>query len=266
MRNYLRPTVTKHKGDTDMRFYITACILLTMLLSAPITMGQETKQKKPAQKEKKVRAEFRAVEDVEGLPRVLLLGDSISIGYTLPVRKMLKDVANVHRPAANCGPTTEGLQNIDKWLTDKPWDVIHFNWGLHDLKYMGPQGQNLADPKNKKNKPQVSLQDYKKNLRKIVERLKETNAKLIWRTTTPVPDGCRGRVRGDSVKYNKAAKKIMDEFEIPIDDQYTFSIGMLDKIQNPKDVHFNKVGKTKLAEQTVIAIRQALEIEEQPGK
>jgi len=131
---------------------------------------------------------------------------------------------------------------------------------------MGPQGQNLADPKNKKNKPQVSLKDYDKNLRKIVKRLKKTNAKLIWRTTTPVPDGCRGRVRGDSVKYNQVAKKIMDEFEIPIDDQYAFSIGMLDQIQNPKDVHFNRTGKAKLAEQTAIALRQALEIEEPASK
>src|SRR5437762_2496146 len=29
------------------------------------------------------------IRDVPGLPRVLLIGDSISIGYTLPVRKLL---------------------------------------------------------------------------------------------------------------------------------------------------------------------------------
>ena len=81
----------------------------------------------------------------EDLPRVLIIGDSISIGYTLPVRKLLDGRANVHRAAANCGPTTRGLESLDAWLGDKPWDVIHFNWGLHDLKYMGPQGQNLAD-------------------------------------------------------------------------------------------------------------------------
>ena len=33
---------------------------------------------------------------------------------------------------------TAGLTGIDEWLGDDPWDVIHFNWGLHDLKYMGP--------------------------------------------------------------------------------------------------------------------------------
>ena len=47
---------------------------------------------------------FAKVEDTPGLPRVLLLGDSISIGYTLPVRERLKDVANVHRAPANHAP------------------------------------------------------------------------------------------------------------------------------------------------------------------
>ena len=109
------------------------------------------------------------VTDVEGLPRVLLIGDSISIGYTVDVRAMLKGKANVHRPLTNCGPTTTGLQKLDEWLETggkgKKWDIIHFNWGLHDLKYMGPDGKNLADPKAKTSKPQVSQADYEKNLR-----------------------------------------------------------------------------------------------------
>ena len=77
--------------------------------------------------------EFAPVEDTPGLPRVLLIGDSISIGYTLPVRELLKGKANVHRIPGNGGPTTNGLKNLDEWLAGK-WDVIHFNFGLHDLK------------------------------------------------------------------------------------------------------------------------------------
>jgi hypothetical protein len=69
---------------------------------------------------------------VAGLPRVLLIGDSISMGYTLDVRELLKGKANVHRIPTNGGPTTNGLKNIKAWLGDSKWDVIHFNWGLHD--------------------------------------------------------------------------------------------------------------------------------------
>ena len=116
------------------------------------------------------------IEDQPGLPRVLLIGDSISIGYTVPVRELLKGKANVHRIPANGGPTTNGLANLKKWLGDSKWDVIHFNWGLHDLKYMGPNKENLTDPKLPTSHQQVPLADYERNLRELVGQLKATGA------------------------------------------------------------------------------------------
>ena len=220
-----------------------------------------------APKEKKVAKSgpMQKVEDVEGLPRVLLIGDSISIGYTVGVRNLLKGKANVHRPLTNCGPTTKGLAQIEAWLKTvgegKKWDVIHFNWGLHDLKYMGKDGSNLADPNSKESHRQVPPAEYEQNLRKLVERLEKTGAKLIWRNTTPVPKGAKGRVVGDSAKYNKIAAKIMAEKNIPTDDQYSFCMERLDKIQKPANVHFTPEGSKALAEQAVKAIEKALAAE-----
>ena len=88
------------------------------------------------------------VKDIPGLPRVLLIGDSISIGYTVPVRELLEGVTNVHRPQTNCGPTTKGVDEIDAWLGDGKWDVIHFNFGLHDLKYCDDSKLQPARSKN----------------------------------------------------------------------------------------------------------------------
>src|SRR4051794_17794648 len=65
-------------------------------------------------------------------PKVLILGDSISIGYTEQVRKNLADVAEVSRPRENCQHTAHGLARIDAWLGKERWDVIHFNWGIWD--------------------------------------------------------------------------------------------------------------------------------------
>src|SRR5438270_12669603 len=79
---------------------------------------------------------FREIQDVAGLPRVLLIGDSISIGYTEPVRALLAGKANVHRIPTNGAHTGNGLQNLDAWLGTSRWAVIHFNFGLHDLRYM----------------------------------------------------------------------------------------------------------------------------------
>src|SRR5579862_6853691 len=89
-----------------------------------------------APKAKQVDPALRPIEETPGLPRVLLIGDSISIGYTLPVRALLKGRANVVRPPLNCGMTDRGLKHLDEWLGSNHWDVIHFNFGLHDLKYL----------------------------------------------------------------------------------------------------------------------------------
>jgi hypothetical protein len=131
----------------------------------------------PAEKKPAPQPVLAPIQDVAGLPRVLLIGDSISMGYTLPVRKLLEGKANVHRIPENGGPTRNGMAKIDKWLGTGPWNVIHFNWGIHDLKFM-PDG-----------KRQVESEDYEQNLRALVAKLKATGAKLIWATTTPIPDG-----------------------------------------------------------------------------
>ncbi|MEO1980338.1 MAG: SGNH/GDSL hydrolase family protein, partial [Fuerstiella sp.] len=83
-------------------------------------------------------------------------------------------------------------------------------------------------------------------------------ASLIWRSTTPVPEGCKGRVVGDSVKYNAIARKIMDENKIAIDDQYSFAMSRLKQIQRPANVHFSPDGSRELAQQAVTAISKSL--------
>ena len=211
-----------------------------------------------AQKKKPKTGPMAPIEDVEGLPRVLLLGDSISIGYTLPVRAKLAGKANVHRAPTNCGPTTRGLEQIDAWIGDKKWDVIHFNWGLHDLKYMGPKGENLADPKAKESRQQVPPEEYEKNLRALVERLKKTEAKLIWRNTTPVPPGARGRVVGHSAAYNEIAAKIMEEHDIPTNDLFGLTAKLPEGSQKKADVHYTPVASSLLADSVVESILAAL--------
>jgi acyl-CoA thioesterase-1 len=162
---------------------------------------------------------------------------------------MLEGKANVHRIPANGGPTINGLKSIDSWLGDKQWDVIHFNWGLHDLKIMPDTGEH-----------QVSIADYEANLKKLVARLKQTGAKLIWCSTTPVPEGVQpSRSEQDVAAYNAVAKKIMAENSIAIDDLYTFALPQLDKIQLPMNVHFSEAGSAVLAQQVSRSILAALD-------
>ena len=233
-------------------------LLISLLLAGALSAQDNPENKAKKAKKKRVPAAMKPVKDTPGLPRVLLIGDSISIGYTVGVRELLLGKANVQRPRTNCGPSTKGVKELDKWLGDKPWDVIHFNFGLHDLKYLGPRGQNLADPKGEGSHQQVPLADYEKHLKTMVARLEKTGARLIWRSTTPVPPGARGRVVGDSAKYNKVAAKIMKERKITIDDMYSFCMPRLKEIMRPANVHFTPAGSKALAKQAVTAITAAL--------
>ena len=122
---------------------------------------------------------------------------------------------------------------------------------------MGPNGENLWDPKT--GHPQVSIQDYQKNLDSITRRLKKTGAKVIWRNTTPVPPGARGRVVGDSKKYNDVAAKIMKKHGIPTHDMFSYSKERMKDIMRKADVHFTPDGSTKLAETVVEQIMSAMQ-------
>ena len=231
-------------------------IIVGLLVASCCTHAAQPKA--PAKKKRAPNPAMAAVKDVPGLPRVLIIGDSISIGYTAPVRELLKGKANLHRPRTNCGPTTRGLAEIDAWLGDGKWDVIHFNWGLHDLKYMGASGKNLADPKAPTSKPQVPIEAYAENLDKLVTRMKKTGAKLIWRNTTPVPPGSQGRVVGDSKRYNDAAAKVMKKHGVPTHDMYAFCMPRMKEIMRPANVHFTTEGSKALAETVVAEVQKAL--------
>ena len=241
-------------------------LLTTSLAIAQSPAGSEISQPakaKAARPAKQLPAAYQPPEKIDpSLPNVLLLGDSISIGYMLDVRKALEAEANVFRPATNCGPTTNGIKGIEQWLGDRKWSVIHFNFGLHDLKYMGPEGENLADPKATTSHQQVPLAQYVDNMRTLAERLKQTGAKVIWCQTTPVPEGAGGRVVGDAAKYNEAAAKVMIELGgIATDDLYDFSLANVTSEQRPANVHYTPEGSKMLAGHVVESIRKALKSE-----
>ena len=195
------------------------------------------------------------VQETPGLPRVLLIGDSISMGYTIPVRELLKGKANVLRVMENCGESARGVKKLDAWLGNEKWDVIHFNFGLHDLKYLDEKGTYVAPDKGK----QVALlPEYEANLRKLVTRLQQTGAKLIWASTTPVPDGSLGRVKADEIRYNEVALKVMKEMGVTIDDLHAVVTNGPSDMQLPRNVHYTPAGYAILARAVADQIESAL--------
>jgi acyl-CoA thioesterase-1 len=233
-------------------------LLLALALLVTVTLGFAAEKKTAPKKKPAPNPALAKIEDVPGLPRVLLIGDSISIGYTLPVRELLKGKANVHRIPMNGGHTKTGLENIDQWLGSSKWDVIHFNWGLHDLKYLAADNKTLADPKAPTSRQQVPPAEYEKNLTALVAKLKATGAKLIWRNTTPVPEGSQGRLPADAPKYNEIAARVMKEAGVMTEDLFSHSLKAPAGYQLPANVHYSPEGSKYLAEHVVAAIQSQL--------
>ncbi len=197
----------------------------------------------PLHKRDKVAGRSNAwdfVRDDPKLPRVLLIGDSVSRGYTLDTRAALKGKANVPRAPENCGPTANGLKKLDIWLGAGTWDVIHFNFGIHDR----------ATP----------VADYEQRLEQIITKLKATGAKVIWASTTPIPPDTKDGPAATQaiVDKNTIAARLASQHGLAIDDLFAFITPHLAQVQNPKDVHFSGEGYKLLAQQVAASIEKAL--------
>lgn len=100
---------------------------------------------------------------------------------------------------------------------------------------------------------------YRENLEKIVLRLKESGAELIWCATTPVPEGEAGRKVGDEIIYNRIAAKIMGKHGVATNDLHAHALKKLPGIALKKgDVHFTAAGCAHLAEKVAETISTRL--------
>jgi hypothetical protein len=193
-------------------------------------------------------------------PRILIIGDSISIGYTPFVKKALSDKAIVQHNAGNAKFSSYGLEQLDHWLGNEKWDIIQFNWGLWDLCYRDPSKEALVGNRDKKHGAITATKSqYKANLEAIVKRLKQSGAKLIFVTTTVVPENEPGRYPADVVAYNKIAKGIMKKNGIVVNDIFPLSQKVHQQFGLGSDnVHYNAQGYQALSVQVVDKLNQLL--------
>ena len=197
-------------------------------------------------------AALDSVEEVSGLPRVLLIGNSISIGYTLQVRELLRGKANVQRIQENGRASEYGLANLATWLGRGKWDVIHFNFGIHDAKFISPATAR------------VPRDQYAANLRALIDRMKVTGARLIFATTTPLPNGgviSPSPAYDDIPARNEIALGIMRENDIAIDDLYAIALPHLANVGRANNVHFKPEGYELLAKAVAESIERHLPVQ-----
>jgi|GEM_PF-44054 len=193
----------------------------------------------------------------ETLPKVMLIGDSIRLGYTPFVIKRLEHKANVVSLPANGGDSSNVLAHLDDAVREQP-NIIHFNCGLHDLKRL------KADQSY-----QVELKAYAENLRKIVAKLRaETKATLIFASTTPILDDRHAqrkanfdRLEADVKRYNETAEQVMRELKVPIDDlHWVVEQGGTETMLGRDGTHYTPEAYDRLAEAVTDSVLRHLKV------
>jgi len=188
------------------------------------------------------------------LPRVLLIGDSITNSYLEPVRKTLAERANID---AWITPTTQADKSLPKTigaiLAWQKYAVIHFNLGLHGWqKGRIPEGQ------------------YQPLTRQLVQNLRAgaPRATLIWATITPVtvkgePEKLNPEIQPTIEEHNRMALEVMKSEGVEIDDLSGLMLKNLPLAAGDM-FHWKPAGVALLTEAVTKSIATALE--KQKGK
>ena len=245
------------KKNIRIKIFIISVFVYGVLLGKyevfPMNIVKLLKQKILAMR---IEAFNNPIDNKEKL-NVLIIGDSISVGYTPFVRDMLKNKLDIYRILENGRYSSYGKRQLDNWLSlNKHWDIIHFNWGLWDLQYINPDNENINGIQR------TTPEEYKSNLEYIVNKLKNTGAKLIWCNTTPVPMNATMAqgIPEDVIRYNNIAIEIANKNNIRINDLYSFALKNINSIQLKNNVHFNSDGSkylaTKVAKEILKEIKQ----------
>jgi len=173
------------------------------------------------------------------MKKVVLIGDSIRMGYQEIVRRELAGEAEVWGPTQNGGTSQKVRENLDEWVISQAPSIVHLNCGLHDLKKEFGAAETA-----------IPLAQYETNVREILHRLvSETEAKIVWAATTPVNEKWHhenkpfDRFEADVAAYNEVSSTIATELGVPIDDLFAvITDAGRDDYLTPDGVHFTEAG------------------------
>lgn len=194
--------------------------------------------------------------------KILIVGDSISLGYTPFVKETLKDRAVVSHNRGNAQHSGYGLENIEEWIQKDEYDIIQINWGLWDLCYRHKDSKVQGNRDKVNGSVTYTLEEYEHNLEEIVKKIQSrTDAQIIFVTTSYVPKKEEGRYTKDTQKYNKVAKRVMLKYGVKVNDIYKESKSIhKDFGQGVNNVHYKKEGSKELSKLISTSLSKELEL------
>ena len=152
------------------------------------------------------------------MKKIILIGDSIRMGYDKYVKEAFSETAEVYYPADNCRFATYIIRFVHEWKKKGEWpedaDLVHWNAGLWDVpEIMGDE-------------PVTPIEHYAVQIARIDRRLRELfpKAKIVFATSTAVEEEKFGPVfkrRNATIEaFNAAAIKALEGTDTVIDDLY----------------------------------------------
>lgn len=193
------------------------------------------------------------------MKNVLLIGDSIRMGYDKAVKKTLQGVANVYFPSDNCRMASYLLRYIHEYkklIPDGEADIVHWNAGLWDcLRISGEE-------------PHTPLNVYEYYIDRICVRIKKAypNAKVIFATSTKVqsdkmPKGFI-RYNEEIQAYNNVAVKTVKKYGFEVNDLYAISETLPEEAHSDSVHYYTPLGTKAFTDQVLKKILSALDISE----
>ena len=191
------------------------------------------------------------------MKKILLLGDSIRMGYQQYVKEELEGEYEVLYPGDNGRFAAYTLWQVNQELKWNPdIELVHFNNGYWDMNIEAPMTEAIHP-----------VEEYVSFLRRIVGLCRQCGAKVVFATTVPILEagaagdntGVQGTINysNEWVKeYNAAAVALMEELEVPVNDLYALCRED-DRCYKCEDLlHLSEEGSRRCAAQVAEFVRK----------
>jgi len=195
------------------------------------------------------------------MKNLLLIGDSIRMGYDKSVKATLEGKVNVYFPGENCKFAAYLLRNFHEYLKDvkgENVDVVHWNAGLWDCLRLF--GEDVHTP--------VEIYEY--YIERLCVRIKKVcpNAKVIFATSTRVisekmSDSFK-RYNEDIEAFNAAAVEVVRKHGFEIDDLYGVSASLPEEAHSDAVHYYTSMGTKAFTDQVLKCVAPALGLDEIP--
>lgn len=192
------------------------------------------------------------------MKNVLLLGDSIRMGYDKAVKRTLEGKANVFFPSENCRFASYLLRYLHEYrdMIKGKVDVLHFNTGLWDCLRLF--GEDVQTP----------LDIYAYYMDRVCVRIKKVfpDTEVIFATSTSVQSEKMGadfkRYNEDIEKYNEIAVETVIKYGFKVNDLYALSKALPENAHSDAVHYYTTIGTEAFTNQVLSYLTPLLDIEE----